>query len=134
MLNQRTFSDILHEISNSHPTENTIPNWESSLDQAWMSQLMAELGAKPFRSHSVYIYKTKARPRSSHLLSEIQKHAFTFLNQFQSQPLHLGFLKQELKSAYRAALLKTHPDQGGTAETFQQVKKSYEILLVFVTK
>lgn len=140
MLNQRTFSDILHEVHESHPSENTMPSWESSLDPAWMTQLMAEIGPLQFRSSYIYRYKamhpTPPPPvvRKPHAMTEMQELAFAFLNQFQMQALDLGFFKQELKSAYRSALLKTHPDQGGTAETFQQVKKSYEILQVFVTK
>lgn len=35
---------------------------------------------------------------------------------------------EELKSAYRKAAQKAHPDAGGSAEKFQEVKESYESL------
>lgn len=35
----------------------------------------------------------------------------------------------EVKTAYRQAALKNHPDQGGSNESFQEVKTAFDILL-----
>jgi molecular chaperone DnaJ len=39
------------------------------------------------------------------------------------------FTKVELKRAYRAMALLTHPDTGGSAEAFRQVNSAYQFLL-----
>lgn len=39
-----------------------------------------------------------------------------------------GFTEQELKSAYRKAVKKYHPDVGGDAQKFQMVQVAYELL------
>lgn len=135
MPNQRTFSEIFREFYDANPTENFNAGWESSLEPAWIAQLIASL--PPIKSiyRPLYIYqKNKTTQRQPHFYSEIQMQAFQSLNQFLVSPLQLGFYSSELKSAYRQALLKTHPDQGGSAETFQQVRKCYEILKPLVTK
>ena len=140
MLNERTFSEIFNEVHHDEKIENIIPTWESSLEPAWMAQLMAEVKLTT-RGTPQYSKYRLAKPGSAqfsqrvpHVMDSLQLAAFEVFNQYLLQPLDRCFFKQELKSAYRKALLKTHPDQGGTAETFQQVKKSYEILVVFVTK
>ena len=129
---QRTFLDVLSEINGSIPTEDFTSGWESSLEPAWLSQLVGMVS--PIKFTQPYIYRYGRTIRKAHLLDIEQAQAVETLNAYQSIPLHPGFYSQELKSAYRAALLKTHPDQGGTAESFQQVRKSYEILVSFVTK
>lgn len=133
MLNPRTFSEIFEEIHNEPETNLYTAGWESTLDPAGLSQLIGVLTPIK-RTHSSSIYRYPRTLRASHQLNAEEKMAYDLLNSYQSTSLHPGFYGKELKSAYRQALLKTHPDQGGTAETFQQVKKSYEILVRFVTK
>ena len=36
--------------------------------------------------------------------------------------------QEEIKKAYQRLAMKTHPDRGGTAEEFRQVREAYEIL------
>ncbi len=129
---QRTFLDVLSEINGEVPTESFAAGWESSLEPAWLSQLVGTVS--PIKFQTPYIYRYGRTVRKAHVLDADQAQAFAALSLYQSTPLHPGFSRLELKSAYRAALLKTHPDQGGTAESFQQVRKSYEILVGFVTK
>ncbi len=129
---QRTFSDVFEQMTEQIHAENFTSGWESLLEPAGLSQLIGNL--TPIKFNKPYIYRYGRSLRKVHLLNDEQLLAFDTLNGYQSAPLHAGFYAAELKSAYRAALLKTHPDQGGTAESFQQVRKSYEILLSFVTK
>ena len=129
---QRTFSDVFGQYLEQDNFENLNSGWESLLEPAGLSQLIGIL--MPIKFTQPYLYRYKSTPRLPHLLNEEQTLAFENLNLYQTISLHPGFYERELKSAYRAALLKTHPDQGGSAETFQQVRKSYEILASFVTK
>jgi hypothetical protein len=134
MLNQRTFSEVFSEIQIEKENQNRSYEWESLLEPAWITQVMAELGSLQIKSHTLSRqrqYPKPASPRPSriaHILTDEQQLAFDLLHKYQIHSFSPAFNKQELKSAYRLALLKTHPDQGGNAETFHQVKKSYEIL------
>lgn len=42
--------------------------------------------------------------------------------------LHPSATRAELAAAYRAAALRHHPDKGGSATAFAEIKESYEIL------
>lgn len=135
MLNQRTFSEVFSEIQIENENQNISFEWESLLEPAWITQVMAELGplqntTQTIYRHRQYPQQTRTRPlRIAHMMTEAQQLAFDLLQKYQINSLSSAFNKQELKSAYRLAVLKTHPDQGGNAETFHQVKKSYEILV-----
>lgn len=134
MLNPRTFSEIFEEIHEQTQLkddgQNLNAGWETSLDPAGLSQLLGSLA--PHRYSRTHIYRYPRAPRASRNFTPEQTVAFEQLNAYLETPLISGFYATELKSAYRQALLKTHPDQGGTAESFQQVRKSYEILAHFV--
>lgn len=143
MLKTGSFSEVLEDLT-KETSEWTIPpvsEWESHLDPRGISQIMAELsgisafpqtrtsaGLKAFR-----VRPQSARPRPPHSLSALQQDAFTLLKSYTLQ-LDAGFNLRELKSAYRAALLQTHPDQGGSSESFFQVQQSYQILLALFNK
>lgn len=45
-----------------------------------------------------------------------------------------NFNQPELKRAYRQAVKRTHPDRGGSSESFLRVRKSYQILVALLTK
>ncbi len=136
MLTERSFSEILTNLKD--PTPDFSSGWESHLDPFGMAQLIAEVKIAPLCTAS--IHKKYPKPstsmsihKKSHLLNEVQQHAFHSLA-FHARSLRDNFNLHELKSAYRTAVLKTHPDQGGNSETFQDVKKSYQILLGLVKK
>ena len=137
MLTERSFSEILAELK--EPTPAFSSGWESHLDPFGMAQLIAEVNIAPLYKGSIHKKypkppAPKAKPiplRKSHILSEAQLQAFQVLKSY-TQALRDNFNLHELKSAYRTAVLKTHPDQGGNSETFQDVKKSYQILLGLV--
>ncbi len=148
MLTERSFSEILEDLSDNSSIEKSnfdcSAHWESSLEPAYvseLSQLIGELKVQisPSLRNAFSLYnrgphKKATRTRKPHLLNDEQKAAFKTLAFYQEQLFSEAFSVAELKSAYRQALLKTHPDQGGTAESFQGVRKSYEILQAFVTK
>jgi hypothetical protein len=144
MLNTRSFSEIFEEVQGAESTagKDFSSGWESHLDPHGMAQIIAELSIKTYvsgRARSAYPFKKKdlnttkpmSRPRPeapAHVMTSEQNVAFIQLASLATQ-LQNNFNRVELKSAYRQAVLKTHPDQGGNSESFQGVKKSYHILL-----
>lgn len=136
MLTERSFSEILADLQ--EPAQDFSSGWESHLDPFGMAQLIAEVNIAPLSRGSFHKKypkppAQKAAPRKSHAFNEQQFQAFQQLTAH-SPTLQNNFNLHELKSAYRGAVLKTHPDQGGNSETFQEVKKSYQILLGLVKK
>lgn len=136
MLTERSFSEILADLKEPAPAFSS--GWESHLDPFGMAQLIAEVNIAPLYRASINKKypkppTPKAALRKSHLLNEQQSQALQVLMAY-TQVLRDNFNLHELKSAYRNAVLKTHPDQGGNSETFQDVKKSYQILLGLVKK
>ncbi|MEQ1724287.1 MAG: DnaJ domain-containing protein [Pseudobdellovibrio sp.] len=137
MLNQRSFSDILEDLILEEPTQgsNFTSGFESYLDPFGMAWLMGEINLPHYNSVIVKkAYPVKAKPiklRPSHILNTNETLAYELLQKF-APNLKDNFNRHELKSAYRLAVLKTHPDQGGNSENFQDVKKSYQILEALV--
>ena len=138
MLKQRSFSEIFEEIHSenqgfaqvSESSDKINSGWESALEPSHMAYLMGQLNKAPMPTpvlNKVY----KPRPRPSHILNDEQSAAFQVIHTHAPR-LRDNFNLHELRSAYRLSVLKTHPDQGGTPESFQAVKKSYEILWAFV--
>ncbi len=130
----RSFSEIFEEIHQQNQTQCEVyslnSGWETSLEPAGLSQLIGSL--TPTRFSRTLIYRYPRAPRANRHFNTEEQIAFDNLNSYLETPLISGFYAGELKSGYRQALLKTHPDQGGTAESFQLVRKSYEILVRLV--
>ncbi len=133
MLNSKTFSDILSDHL-SAPTEDFTAGWESVLDPQGLSELLTSVPVYHVRVQSKY--PVKPRPKvviraPAHVFTEMQSQCYQLLKSYGGS-LEDNFNQTELKSAYRKAVLRTHPDLGGTGETFQQVRKSYQILISLV--
>lgn len=150
-IQQQTANSPLKNATNDDfkPTPTSyLAEWESALEPAWMAQLMSLPRAETISStqlHNRNAQKKYAQhmpqrsqsplspaPRKEHALNEIAIEAYLYLLKYTSTPLSKGFSMRELKRGYRQALLKTHPDHGGSSEIFQKTKKSYEILIEFV--
>ena len=72
-------------------------------------------------------FKKPPKPRPKHVMSPSQQQAFLFLSKY-SNSLAENFSVSELKKAYRQALLLVHPDKGGQAQTFWQVREAFATL------
>jgi hypothetical protein len=141
MLNQRSFSDILEDLVLEAPNEkpssclNYTSEFESHLDLNCMAQLIAEINLPHYNRVIVkkaYPVKAKTlKPRPSHIFNANETLAYALIKRY-APHLKDNFNRQELKSAYRLSVLKCHPDQGGSSENFQDVKKSYQILEALV--
>lgn len=121
-----SFAEILEDLNFSPVTES---HFEGILEAQFMTQVMAELGrTEVFHAPKlVRGYKLKKPARKPHLLTEIQKSAYDILRVY-SPHLTEYFNWAELKSCYRYALMRAHPDHGGTSESFQDVRNSYATL------
>lgn len=135
MLNERSFLEILEALQ--EPEATCTSGFESHLDPFGMAQIIAEVKIAPLYKVSIHRKYPKQKPakpqvkRKSHVLTSDQLLAFALLATH-ARGFQDNFNLHELKSAYRMSVLKTHPDQGGNSETFQEVKKSYQMLLVLV--
>jgi len=49
-------------------------------------------------------------------------------NYYRVLGVHSNATPEEIKSAYRAKSRATHPDQGGSAAAFEEVKGAYQVL------
>lgn len=141
MLNSETFSEILSEVLNAHnqhnqPSSNYNSGWESTLDPFGLSQILVQtptytINVKYAKSRYAHLNTKVHTPKAPHLFNAEQALAFASLHSL-SPELTPSFNQKQLKSAYRKAVLKTHPDRGGTSESFQDVKKNYLILEALV--
>jgi len=66
-------------------------------------------------------------PRPPHKLDDRAAQALATLQSFGCD-LGGNFNSQELKRAYRHAMLRCHPDRGGSAEQFQSARQAAKIL------
>ena len=135
MKTERNFFEILEEISDitseSTHTDDMSAGWESALEPMGLSQIIGTIpiyktGYKKYTSVKKVSGPIK-QVRAPHAMNTEQQLAFENLSIW-AQALTNDFNRIELKSCYRSALLKTHPDQGGCSESFLLIKKSYEIL------
>lgn len=139
MLNDRTFADILDENLKTLENESTdfTPYYEGHLEAYGLGKIHSLLSQEAPNApiaksvQQAYPICKKAVLRPAHRFTELQNLAFSTLQRY-SQSLKNNFNLQELKSAYRLSVLQTHPDQGGSSESFQAVRKSYQILLSLV--
>ncbi len=134
------FASILEQIIDSGPAfsapskgSNSVKTsysagWESALDPFGLSELIGKTSVFP-KAKKKYV-STFVRP--AHAFNAEQKQAFEQLQSWATD-LKSNFSKAELRSQYRKAVLKTHPDQGGSSENFWAAKKSYELLKSLVT-
>ncbi|MBX2993707.1 MAG: J domain-containing protein [Bdellovibrionaceae bacterium] len=72
-------------------------------------------------------YGVKVRPPTPHKLSAEQTRAFDLFTAWNTG-LDPAFRAGDLRRAWRKAALATHPDHGGTAESFRQAQGAYQVL------
>lgn len=73
--------------------------------------------------------KYPIQTRKNHQFNESQEISFQFFQNHLEQ-FERNFLKLELKKAFRHLAIKHHPDHGGSALLFIELKKHYETLLL----
>ncbi len=103
-------------------------------DPAHLAYLMSQVGKFEFRNTRSQYPKPAVRPqrpRPAHNLTASQKLSFEFLKTY-VHDLSEGFTATELKKAFRQTAIILHPDRGGSAELFIELKAHYEELKAVV--
>ncbi len=73
--------------------------------------------------------KYQVQSRREHNLNPEQENSFLFFHNW-SCHFERNFSKIELKKTFRKLAIKLHPDHGGTAQLFIELKKHYETLML----
>ena len=104
------------------------------LHLAWlMGQTKIVKPTKAYQQSPYTRFKQPPKPRPEHKFSPAQKSAYEEIMKY-SPSLKANFNSQELKKAYRAALMATHPDRGGNALAFWKVQEAHSILGALTAK
>lgn len=138
---QFEFAKILSGIDSSKdvfPEELT-----STLDPYGFSYLLGHLEQQRFQSFSTSAY-FKYRPQNlkpepeqttcPYPWTAREKDAYQWLNQILNPTDRLmgTFKIDSLRKAYKKAAMKTHPDLGGSHESFLKLQKVHEILVTYL--
>ncbi|MBX3019613.1 MAG: J domain-containing protein [Bdellovibrionaceae bacterium] len=101
---------------------------ETELFPSGMAWLMGQVqSARPSANRARSAYGVKPKVRPAHRFDATQTDSFNFVkNAFPE--LENNFSPRELKTAYRKAAMKLHPDQGGTSEQFRDLHRHFENL------
>ena len=125
---QTSFKQILKEKMGEQSSAQT--NYSSVMDSApsHLAYLMGQIDRKEFQTNRGQYPRSQVRPqRKAHNFTAAQKQAFEYLKCW-VHGLCDGFTESELRKAFRQTALRLHPDHGGTAQQFIELKESYEIL------
>ena len=115
---------------------------DSQTDPAYLAYLMGNIGRYSFNNKTAQKRYPHVRTsgtqnpqpavppvaRPAHALNVSQAQSYEYLKSF-NQSLTDSFDFQELKSAFRQAALRAHPDQGGSVALFIELKTHYQNLL-----
>ncbi|MGZ6470229.1 MAG: J domain-containing protein [Bdellovibrio sp.] len=129
-----SFKQILREKMGenaSHPSQSQ--SSESISDAPHMAYLLGQIPRFQTQKPRGHYPSPKIRPqRKPHVLSESQQISFAFIKKFAAD-LSDGFSATEIKKAFRMAAMTLHPDRGGDAKQFIELKSHYENLRFIVT-
>ncbi|WII71443.1 J domain-containing protein [Bdellovibrio sp. 22V] len=126
---QASFKQILREKMGQN-TASSLGNEASHLnsDPAHLAYLLGQIGRVELQTPRGHYPAPKVRPqRKPHSFSPSQRQAYEFMKSW-IHDLSEGFTATELKKAFRQAALILHPDHGGNAQDFVNLKHQYEVL------
>lgn len=129
------FEQILRQKMQERPSRKIPAEMYESrgTDPAHLAFLIGQITRTQSASPRKFPYKPSISPRKPHELNIFEQEAFSFFSQYQPQ-LSNAFTRQEIKSAFRKIALSLHPDQGGTAQEFMQLREHYKTLIVVPKK
>ena len=156
-----SFAELLTEMNTTiESTQSENHTWSSVQDPAGLSFLVGSIRSKKFTSfqNSAYLRfipfkkeptsdtstkdftqnipeQTEPEAITGYELSYEQELALAYINQILPAQLRLRgcFQINQLNKAFKKAALKTHPDCGGSHESFLKLKQSHEILVTFLS-
>ncbi|MBC7753712.1 MAG: hypothetical protein H7Z71_05710 [Moraxellaceae bacterium] len=134
----KTFSEILSDQLSQNTCENSVESvashFSSGMDYAYFSELKFAR-TQPFSSGSLANSRSKYRmhvPEKpiDYILETHQKAALNWLNQRLSPDHRLigRFSAYQLKTAFRRLAKASHPDLGGTPESFRELMSCFKVL------
>lgn len=132
---QTSFKQILREKMSEKPYGETLNRCsELHVDSSNMAYLLGQIRRVETQTPRRQCYPPpRVRPqRKPHSFSESQRISYEFLKSC-IQDLPDGFLPGELKKAFRQAAFIHHPDHGGSAQQFMELKRHYENLRTLVS-
>ncbi len=127
------FEQILRKVAAEQESKQTFSNEYLGVDPAYMAFLIGQVRKHEGTPTGKYPHKKFVRVRTPHTMSESQKVAFEFFQRHLPEFLD-GFTSSELKAAFRSAALKLHPDTGGSAYEFIQLRQHHQELNKLFTK
>lgn len=80
------------------------------------------------RKYSATYNKYQITKPKNHIFNQNQENSYLFFNSWDPQ-FDRNFSKNGLKKTFRQLALRLHPDHGGTAQIFIELKNHYEVLL-----
>lgn len=104
------------------------------LDPAHLAYLMGQVGrTMPVSPRGKYAHKPTPVVRKAHVLSDLQREALVFMKRFLPS-LDETMTSHELKKAFRLGALRVHPDRGGTAELYAELRSQHACLSTLFPK
>lgn len=147
----KTFSEILEEQLDQNTSENSgeilDSLYSSHVEYAYFSQIrftrtQVFTPTPPANSRSRYRSQVRVAPASlpqempiDYILESHQKTSLDYLNERlnPTQRLIGQFTAQQLKTAFRRLAKSSHPDMGGTPESFRDLITHFKVLSLFLT-
>lgn len=122
-------------MNGDRPTQGSFSSENTSstnLDPANLAYLMGQIGRFDFQKSGKQYAKSPAKPqvkpqRKPHNFTASERLSFEFLKTWVAD-FSEGYTDSELKKAFRQAALALHPDHGGHAAQFIELKEHYAVL------
>ena len=131
---QASFKQILREKMHGTQAEKSFAGTILDSDPAHLAFLMSQVSRVQSPAPRGKYPAPAVRPqRKAHTLNAAQTQAFNFFTIY-IHDFSPAFTEGELRKAFRKLALILHPDHGGQAEQFMDLKANYETLQTIFTK
>ncbi|MBV2169605.1 MAG: J domain-containing protein [Bdellovibrio sp.] len=126
---QASFKQILREKMGSQTSSSEGKSaFTVNEDPAHLAYLLGQISRLEVHSPRGHYPPPKVRPqRKAHNFTSAQRLSYEFLKSW-IHDLSEGYTGSELKKAFRQAAMILHPDHGGSAQQFLELKEHYETL------
>lgn len=121
-----------HQVREQHPSVGYRKIWVSIQENKsdWLKYFNSrwQFSQKQEAHQQRESYKQQKSNRDDRVSTQGEDQGSRYQSYLDILRLKYPFDRQELKIAYRQKALETHPDMGGTTETFRRVHAAFEIL------
>jgi hypothetical protein len=127
ILEKKIRREIEQELAQAPLRTSNSTSPQTEIQSELWTHLVGQLDTRrfeaPVKGQAYHRQRPAPRPRPAHQLNAEQTEAMEFFAA-SGQALAANFNSADLKKAFRQMALKLHPDQGGTAITFQRLLKA----------